>query len=139
MVTAAAFLLLVVLVCGEYTDQEAREDWNRDRAQLKAQGFLPAFLTPQVASVCRALIGDLCPRPQRIPYHEGDSSDHPLMANSKKHDLRFKFQGGDSDRHEVEIAHPARAAWPAPGEKPRHVGEKFLSADEEKTLKTTIN
>lgn len=127
MLPAVVYLVLVALATGEYTSREAREDWNRDRVQLKGQGILPTFMSPQVASVCRALVGDLCPRPQPTPYDDRDSGQHPLMGNSRKHDLRFKLKG-ETGRQEVEIAHPEPAAWP--GEKQRHSGQKFTTSDE---------
>lgn len=123
-VIISAFLCFLVSMSTAKSTGEEQE-----RSDLAGHGLLPSFFQSNIASVCHALIGDLCPR-QNCPYNERDSRDNPIMGNSKLHDIQFTRRSAPSGRSEVEPVVARRPVWPAPGEKPRAKQERLRFVDD---------
>ena len=82
---------------------------DRQPSLAAGHGLLPSFLQPQIASICHALVGDRCPKQTPVPYDDCDSSQHPIMGNTKKYDVRFH---SDSGREVDLVSDHGRPPWP---------------------------
>jgi hypothetical protein len=113
------FASMIYITSSRYTKEELQDNVDWLKSDVSSHGILPAFMRSTTASVCHTLVGNLCPRVPEHPYDESDSSDNPVMGNTKKYDIKMKRVPGASHAEAV-VEIPHHKSWPAPGEKPYH-------------------
>ena len=132
LIISFALICIPTSVSSKYTERDMEEDRDRIRSDMKGHGLVPSFFQSQVASICNALVGDLCPR-QHVPYDDRDDRDHPLMGNSKIHDIRFDRNAASGRGLPVPV-NPRLPVWPAPHQRPEAQQDqlRFVDPDDAK-------